>query len=145
MEKKAFKILFIVITLTALALISRTTINFILTIIVSLLNIACYYSIYYLIRTHREPLAQPSPSFLFKISASFFLSFIALILGYFSYWTFRYSPLDVLCRYESSQCDIGPYGWSVALLCSGASVLLTVIVFLLMKKSSLKKPLKKTT
>lgn len=118
----------------ALALISRITVNSILTIFFSLLSIACYYSSYYLLKTRLEPLTQPRSTFLFKISVSFFLSFIAFILGYFSYWILRYSPFDILCRYETGQCSIGAYGWSVALLSLGVSILLLVTVFLLIVK-----------
>lgn len=115
----------IVVVLILFGLLSQTITNAIFTLIITTLSGISFYGCFCLWKVPLEPSSQPFPTLLSRISTALLLVAVALPLGYFSYWLFSYEPFVIICRY-SNQCELGPYGWSVALLSLGVSLLLII-------------------
>lgn len=98
-----------------------------ITFIITVLSAISFYGCLYLLKMRWEPLDKTPLPLSQRISTALLLVSIALPLGYFSYWLFRYEPFVIICRY-SSQCNYGAYAWSVALLSFGAALLLIIMV-----------------
>lgn len=124
-------LIFIVLVFLSMTLGQKFT-NAAFSIIITLMAIASFYFCYIL---WISPLKSPSKAF--RSPVSFFLITVFMVVmsvgfGFVSYLLFRYEPLEIMCRY-SNTCEVGPYGWSVALLLLGCSLMCFIINYLGMK------------
>ena len=116
--------------------ISPNIINTLLSLVVTIFSFGCFGLIYLVHKYPAQNESSASNSVSSKIFLAFFMFSLSLLMGWSTY-LFMLEPNAIECKYNF-ECEMGPYGWSVALLTFGVS-LLTFYISLVLASSAFKR------